>query len=296
MLIRAFIGFGLLFSLSQTACALPSRGILRGEDTQLVSLAYVAEAVPRGGILVIGENHGLGVHRDQHVAILRQLRSAGHKVSVGLEFINYPFQPFVDLWRKGGMTEEAFLRKIEWGGTPFEFYRPQALFPDLSEGSKTLALNAPRALTSKIAKEGLESLTVEERRLLPPDFQLGRDSYRRRFEALMPHLPEGPAKERYFAAQSAWDDTMAWTALKFMRDNPGQTLVIIVGDFHVQYGGGLPDRLRARSNLPVRTLSQLDSSGLLPEELETEIRPSETDGARADWIWVDEGRVPSAQP
>lgn len=296
MLIRAFIGFGLLFSLSQAACAHPERGILRGEDAQLVSLAYVAEAVPRGGILVIGENHGLEVHRDQQVALLKQLRLSGHRVSVGLEFISYPFQPWVDVWRGGGLPEPEFLKKIEWGGTPFEFYRSQALFPLTGEGSKTLALNAPRSLTSRISKVGLEGLDEEERRLLPPDFQLGRDSYRRRFEALMPHLPEGPAKERYFAAQSAWDDTMAWTATEFLRKHPEQTLVIVVGDFHVQYGGGLPDRLRARTNLPIRTLSQLDSSGLSPEELEREILPGEGDGPRADWIWVDEGRVPAARP
>ncbi|MBX3041783.1 MAG: ChaN family lipoprotein [Bdellovibrionaceae bacterium] len=296
MLIRTFIGFGLLFSLSQAVFALPNRGIVRGEDGQAVSLAYVAEAVPRGGILVIGENHGLAVHRDQHLALLKQLRTAGHKVSVGLEFINYPFQPFVDGWRAGQLTEEEFLQKIGWGGTPFEFYRPQAQFPLLSEGAKTLALNAPRSVTSKIAKEGLESLSADERRLLPGDFQLGRDPYRRRFEAMMPHLPDGPAKDRYFAAQSAWDDTMAWTALKFMRANPEQTLVIIVGDFHVQYGGGLPDRLRSRSNIPVRTLSQLDSSGLSPEEIEAEVLPTDADGIRADWIWVDESRVPTPQP
>ncbi len=292
MLFRVFIGFGLFFALLQSACAHGSRGILRGEDLQTVPFEALIQSVPQGSILVIGENHGVPAHRDQQVQILEALRERGHKVSVGLEFLSYPHQPFVDSWRQSLLSEEEFLQKIQWQGTPFEFYRKQAEFPLLVEGSLTLALNAPRSLTSRIAKVGIAGLTTEEAALLPPDFTLGRDSYRRRFEALMPHLPDGPQKHQYFAAQSAWDDTMAWRASEFHRQFPTQTLVIVVGDFHVRYGGGLPDRLRSRSQAIVKTLSQLNTEDLSLEEIEQELSPSLGDGSRADWIWADEGRVP----
>lgn len=287
---RALASILTVFSLflAQVACAHPLAGLKRGDDLTPVSPQEIAQSLPRGSVLVLGENHGLQVHRDQHMQILRALRQEGHRVSVGLEFFYYPSQPEVDLWRQGKIPEDEFLRRIAWAGTPFDFYRDQALFPALSEGSVTVALNAPRALTSRIARDGLEALTPQERSLLPVDFSLGNDAYRRRFLSLMPHLPNPQAGERYFAAQSAWDDTMAWRTAEVLGRKPDQTMVIVVGEFHVQYGGGLPDRLRQRLQRPIFTLSQVNLHGLSPEEARDAIAPSQVEGVRADWVWAED--------
>jgi len=238
--------------------------------------------------VVIGENHGVGRHRDQQLEILSALRGAGHRVSVGLEFFPRRFQPEVDGWRAGRLAEAEFLKRIGWGGTSFDFYRPQALFPDLAGGSKTLALNADGALTKRVAKVGLAGLTDDERAELPPGFETGNANYRDRFARQMPHLPDPAALDRYFAAQSVWDDTMAWTAARFHAEHPEQTLVIVVGDFHVQYGGGLPDRLRARGVPAVVTVSQFNVHGLDEGEVLAGGGPDPRDGARADAVWIED--------
>jgi uncharacterized iron-regulated protein len=218
---------------------------------------------------------------------MNQLRRQGLKVSVGLEFFTFTDQPFVDQYRQGSLAETDFLKAINWGSPSFDFYRDQAVFADLHEGAQTLALNAPRKVTGKVAKTGLESLDASEKALLPPQFQLGRDSYRRRFLSMMPHLPDAAAGERYFAAQSIWDDTMAWRATDFIAQHPEQVLVIVVGEFHVQYGGGLPDRILARRpQTPVLTFSQINTTDLSPEEVQEEITPSSIDGPRAHFLWV----------
>lgn len=280
--------------LATTACAHPIAGLKRGADLQPVTLEEIAREVPPGAVLVLGENHGVGLHRDQHLQVLQALRQAGHKVSVGLEFFPLAFQNQVDRWRGGLMTEADFLTAIGWSGTPFEFYRDQALFPNLGEGSRTLALNASRSLTSRVAKVGLEGLTPAEKAELPPGFQLGRASYRERFLAAMGggHLPSPEVGDRYFAAQSIWDETMAWAATDFLSKGTGQTLVIVVGEFHVQYGGGLPDRLRARTTAPVFTLSQVDLKELSPEEALEAITPHAKYGPRADFVWAAESSQP----
>lgn len=275
-------------SLLLSACAhAGSTGILTGNTHQLVSVEEAVGAVTPGSIVVIGENHGFKEHQSQQVAIMSALRALGLKVSVGMEFFSYTQQALVDSYRAGGLAEADFLKAIQWGNPSYDYYRDQALFPNLTEGSKTLALNAPRSLTGTVSKKGLDSLTEEERALLPPQFSLGRDSYKQRFLSMMPHLPSPEAGERYFAAQSIWDDTMAWTATEFVKTHPDQVLVIVVGEFHVQFGGGLPDRIRARApQIPVVTFSQVNTSGLSEEEIAAEIAPSTTEGPRADFLWL----------
>jgi hypothetical protein len=95
----------------------------------------------------------------------------------------------------------------------------------------------------------LKSLTDQQRQLLPPDFSRGRTLYYDRFLEVMSggaHPLPPAALERFFWAQSLWDDTMAWKVLEWHQLNPDDDIVVIVGDFHATYGGGLEDRLRAR--------------------------------------------------
>lgn len=123
---------------------------------------------------------------------------------------------------------------------------------------------------------------------LPPDFRLGNARYFERFvEAVGQHggLSESMVRN-FFAAQSAWDDTVAWQAVEYLRGHPDQVLVIIVGDFRAIFGGGLPDRLRARGAANVLVISQVNASGLDDAELQQSLRPDPRYGVRADFVWL----------
>lgn len=261
-------------------------GFYSGYTGQATSLEEAFRLVKPGTVVVIGENHGFLTHQNQQLEALSVLRHLGFKVSVGLEFFSYIYQDAVDYYRAGRLEEVDFLSLIEWGGIDYAFYRHQALFPNVAKGERTWALNAPRNLTSKVANSGLESLTSEEKNLLPPQFSLGRGSYQKRFSESVPH-PLPPEKlARYFAAQSIWDDTMAWRAKEFLNQYPDQVLVIVVGEFHVQYGGGLPDRLRSRGVPSVLTISQVNTLDIPDEKLSEVLAPSPEYGARADFLWL----------
>lgn len=266
----------------------PEIGLYKADGTRAHTDELIAQIGP-GTILLLGEQHVTAVHAAQHVAVLETLRAKGLKVSVGMEFIAYPFQARCDEWRLGLINDEEFLKSVGWGRTGFEFYRSQMVFPDYSQGESLIALNAPRALTSRIAKVGVENLSDAEKAILPPNFTLGREAYFERFKKTIGHLPDPSKMYNYFAAQSAWDDTMAWRAVDFINANPNQVLVIIVGEFHVQYGGGLPDRLKARldrSEHRVISVSQVNIFGLDDEQAQKSLLPSAEYGPRADWIWL----------
>lgn len=273
----------------------PASGqLLDGASLAPATLQDIVSKTQAGTILILGESHGLAAHRDQHIAVMQALKESGKKVSVGLEFINYTDQTFVDQYVTQQLPEAEFLKDIRWQGIDFQFYKQQLLFSKLSDGY-SLGINLPRTITSKLAKTGLASLSEEEARLLPPNFQLGRDTYKQRFTDVI-HVPSGPVLDRYFLAQSAWDDTMAWQSTEFMKAHPEQVLVIVVGEFHAQYGGGLADRIRARdTSRQVVVLSQINainvfedghSENFSDEQLKEELKVSAVEGPRGDFIWL----------
>jgi uncharacterized iron-regulated protein len=273
----------ILVSFTFLACA--SAQIYR-EGRQLSSKSELFQSLRSSQVIFLGENHGFRTHRDQHLEILRELRRQGHSVHVALEFFYYPDQFRVDSYRLGQISEMNFLKDIKWGQPSFDYYREQALFPKLSWGERTWAINAPRQLTSQVARAGLESLSSELQRLLPPQFVLGRDSYRKRFQQVMGGHVSPEAFEKYFAAQSIWDDTMAWKLSQIRQAYPQAVIVVIVGEFHTQYGGGLADRLKARGVSSILTLSQVNTAGMSTEEIREAVIPHPEYGPRADWIWA----------
>lgn len=216
-----------------------------------VELRSSLSHIPKGSIVVLGESHNHLPHQDLHLEVLRTLKSQGHSITVAFEFFDYTQQELVTQFHKGELSEEDFLSRIQWKNGDFKFYRERARFADAAAGEDLLGLNLPRWVSSRIAKNGLENLELEAQQLLPPNFTLGNDLYYQRFlEIMSGHGVQNQEIPSYiknmFAAQCSWDDTMAWVTSQYSLKRPEQTVVIIVGDFHVQYGGGLPDRLKSR--------------------------------------------------
>lgn len=276
-----------VLSLSSAACATSHpAGIYDGRSGQPTRLEHVLGGVQPGQAVIVSENHGFAHHHRNQVSVLRHIASRMPKVSVGMELFDLTQQEAVDKFLSGAMAEAEFLQVIGWKGLAFSHYREQVLFPRQSAGA-TVALNAPRALTGAVARKGLSGLSEEERRLLPPGFTLGNEIYRERFAKMMgEHVP--PDKiQNYFEAQSVWDETMAWRAGEFLRARPDQVLVIIVGDFHAAFGGGLPDRLRARGVAVGAVISQINRDELDLPSLAEAIGPHPRWGPRAEGVWLE---------
>lgn len=283
-----------LLFMTPAAWAAIGPGIYDGSANRPVDLRQALRDVRAGGIVIVTEQHDLPRHHENELLVLQTLKGMNLKISVGLEFLYYPDQPLVDRYVRGELQEPDFLRAVRWTGYPFEWYRPLILFSRRS-GGETRALNAPVRLTRALAQKGLAGLSDEERSLLPPDFRVGSEAYFERFEAVVREHGSLPADttRNFFAAQSAWDDTMAWQAREYVTTHPDQVLVIIVGDFHASYGGGLPDRLRARGATDVLVISQVNAYDLSDEEVRELLAPHPRYGMRGDFVWLTQEQPPS---
>ena len=262
-------------------------GLYSGSDGRPVTLERMLQDVRAGEAVVVGEQHDVRLHHENQLAVLEGLKGRNLAVSVGLELLSHPDQVWVDRYTRGETGEAVFLQAVHWAGPPFAWYRPLLLFPRESDG-QARALNAPARLAAALAQRGLTGLSAEERSWLPPKFRLGNARYFERFarEARQHGDLNDRQVRRYFAAQSAWDDTMAWQASEYLAAHSGQVLAIIVGDFHAAYGGGLPDRLSARGVGNILVISQVNAYGMRDEEVRRLVAPDPRYGPRGDFVWV----------
>jgi uncharacterized iron-regulated protein len=258
-----------------------------------------AQSMP-GDIWVFGEEHATKdnaaqpstiIHHDNQVRFLEALkalyRTQPTSVSVGMEFLTYTFQTYVNQYLAGVLPEADFLKDVQWsGGDPFEFYRRQ-----IGSTGHTVALNTPPSIAETVAMQGPDSLSLDDRYFLPPVWEQGNPAYQERFDdAMKDHATKGEL-ENYFWAQSLWDDTMAWRALLYREYTPDDVMVIIVGMFHVQYGGGLPYELGKLGHSRIRTLLQVETADWDPGTLSAAIAPDPKYGEQADYLWVHSGAV-----
>jgi len=281
----AFLLLPLIFSLSALAFDPPF--IVEGENTSIISPAEIVSTIEAGSILVLGELHNNPDHHKNQLDLVQSLIDQGLHVNLGMEFLNYTDQYEIYKYGSELISKKDFLKNVEWKNKEsFEFYSPMIDAVHKNAGT-VLGLNIPRTITSLVAKNGANALSVLELSLLPSPLMYGSEDYFERFYNAVggEHVPEDKI-ENYFWSQSIWDDVMSWKAIEFMDRSPYSVLVIIVGDFHVSYGGGLVEVLKRKGFDKVKSLSQTLKGESTDEELLVEIAPHEKYGPRADWIWV----------
>lgn len=281
--------FLLLTMLFNSARAeLPAQEAVWDQKAQTWITPQELAARVKGSLVVFGEEHaveGSLSERVHHENQKRLLQFLDDDVSVGMEFYAYPTQPAVDGYLAGTMNEADFLKAVEWGGNFFDLYKPQTLYPRDHRGV-TVALNMPRAISGKVAKQGPDSLSEQERALLPPIWEKGSAPYFERFSEIMGGHLRPDKLENYFWAHSLWDDTMAWRASLRRAAAPAETMIIIVGGFHAEFGHGLPSRLSRHSGAAPVTLLQAEVSEWTDEALNAAVAADPKYGPHADYMWV----------
>lgn len=211
----------------------------------------------------VGETHNsLPMHQIQ-AKIIRALYSQDRNLSLGLEMFPVTQQEALNKWSLGILSEYEFIKTGQWYVTwNFNFGYYRNIFQFAKENSLPVyALNAPRNIISQIRMRGWEALSEEEKEMIPkPELhhEEHRNLIRTIFESTdLPHPMKGKGLEMAFEglyrAQSAWDETMAFYALKALEKEDGQ-MVVLAGSGHLLYNLGINRRAFERSQLPFKTV------------------------------------------
>jgi uncharacterized iron-regulated protein len=255
--------------------------ILETRTGQVISLETLLERLDEARVVYVGETHTrLEDHRIQE-RILKGLFDRHSSLAVALEMFPREAQPDLDRFSKGELTEEEFLREVNWGeiwGYPFPLYRPMVLFAR-EKGLPLLGLNAPREVVNKIARQGLAGLSPKERNRVAETFQYDQQGDREYVLKEYERHVRGSIKdfETFYEAQLAWEETMAETLAQTLRDLPETTrVVVLIGNGHIWEGRGVPQNARRRLAHRYRTI--------IPLPADYALRPLEP--GPADYIWI----------
>jgi uncharacterized iron-regulated protein len=232
-----------------------------------------------------GEYHDVPAHHYAETRALDELaaraESCGHRFAVGYEMFQRPYQAPLSAFVAGELGEADFLAQTEYAtrwGYDFALYRP-LLERTRDQHLPALALNMQREITRKIGRTGLESLTEEERALLP-ELVLDDPEHRTFIFGLFGVLPEHAEElglENIYVAQTVWDETMADTSARWLtstrsskgrRGSPAR-LLDFAGGVHC-HQSAIPRRITRRTGEPVLSVhavfeSELADGSFTPE-------------------------------
>ncbi|MEO0947530.1 MAG: ChaN family lipoprotein, partial [Cyanobacteria bacterium J06641_5] len=238
-----------------------------------------------------GETHDSEADHAAQLEIVTALHGDDPKLAIGMEMFQRPFQAALDAYLAGEIDEAELRDRTEYEerwGFPWEYYAPLLRFAR-DRSLPVLALNAPAEATRKVSRGGLAKLTAAEQRHLPSleeidtSNRLHRDWVRDIF-AQHDFTPDEETFERFYAAQVLWDETMADTVARFVREQPNYRVVVIAGQGHTIYGYGIPSRVARR----LSDRATLEQRSVIFSEEATEDLTAElqTEPPIADYIWI----------
>jgi uncharacterized iron-regulated protein len=214
---------------------------------QSLSLTQVADNVEKADIVLIGEWHSHpGVHRFQ-TELLNQLASR-HSVALSMEQFSRDAQPVVNQYLAGDIGEDTLKRRANAWDNYNGSYRPLIELAKQRQFD-VIAANAPKRMVSCIGRQGLaylDKLPDQQRQWFAATIDTQDSPYKRQFKANMHHGTPTQTDDQ-FAAQLAWDATMAESMVDYHARHPDTQIVHIAGRFHIAEGLGTAAQLKARN-------------------------------------------------
>jgi uncharacterized iron-regulated protein len=236
----------------------------------------VLRQLTQSQVVYLGETHDNAEDHHAQLEIIQALHQRNPKIAIALEMFQRPFQSVLDRYLAGEITEAQLKQLTEYEkrwGFPWEFYAPILQFAKANR-IPLIALNTPTEVTRKVSRQGLNSLTVADRRFIPPisEIRMEPERYRDRLRQIYDEIHQGKGNsarfEKFFLAQVLWDETMADGVSRFLRTNRNRQMIVLTGTGHVVYGDGIPNRVARRMGNLKQSIVLLNPSADLQREPE----------------------------
>ena len=228
-----------------------------------LTLDAAADLLAEYDVVFLGEEHDNDVGHEVQLALTQALVARRGEVILSLEQLERHQQAALDAYLAGEADEDALRASGRLWPNYDEHYRP-AVESMRAQGMRVLAANVPRALASRVVREGVRPVLVAEH--APRHVVTFPGAYRTRFEAVMGGhggLPDQRI-DNVFAAQCIKDAAMAESIADALEEQPGTLVVHWCGRFHSDAHLGTVERLallRPDLKLGVVTMNSDDDLG-----------------------------------
>ncbi len=254
---------------------------------KLISPEEFKETLAHLNIVYVGEVHTMLLDHQVQAAILHQMARNHPHLVLGIEMADVLHQKYLDYYISGKMPEAQFADFWNHSFGDFKAYRP-IIEEAKRDHVRIIALNVPRTIERKASKQGLSSLTPQERALLPR--KIGEIKNPRYYAMLKNSFSDLPPKKmkRYLFSMQIWNETMAFNVVR--QRQLGNSVMVIAGLGHMLYGGGIPEgvqkRLKGQSSavvLPFPPDGDRQSEKTLLQKL---LDPKSDEAHWADFFWL----------
>src|SRR5712691_4676350 len=268
--------------------------ILDAKAGRMVGFEDLMAALLTADVIYIGEEHSHHSHIEGALRILQALVDRNLKPALGLEMFGWDGQAGLDHYlAEPDMAPEQFLQeahwKENWGGA-YTDYAPLIDFAR-SHHLPVLALNPPKPLVRRVAKEGfLRALKDPEmlRWQMRDEVLSDEPAYREIMVSQLRTCHSGLSEEAYqrmYEAAVFRDEGMAKTISDYLsrRARGVGPVVSYTGGGHIQYRLPVPNRVLRRQNgsLRQRTLYLTSYEPKRQDEIRTLL-----DQSIADYVWL----------
>lgn len=257
--------------------------VIARQGAALTGWADYLNALSAASVVCVGEQHDQAGHHRVQAETVAEL-AARRPVAVGLEMVSTDQQGTLDDFMAGRMSEADFAAWWDknWG-YPYAIYKP--IFDAAAAARLPVhGLNVPRALIREVARKGVAGLTPAERAQLPASIQESGDArYRAYIESSLDEHGPMPAdrRARMREAQAVWNEAMGARAAALAAG--GRLVVVVAGQGHMLYGGGIPESA-ARRGAAALTVLPYGESMSLPDAIARLRDPASADIALADYF------------
>jgi uncharacterized iron-regulated protein len=245
-----------------------------------ISPVNLLDDLHQAQVIFIGEFHDhVGHHRAQ-LAVIDALDDDGERpLAIGLEMFRKDSQAVLDRWTANDLPLLQFLSAYNDNWSMWQVYR-EIFLHARNEDVKMLGLNIPRSLSSKVARNGFQSLPAEERQMLG-NVQCQVSPFYSDFirQAMGGFGGHGDQYLYFCEAQLLWDTMMARNLLEFLRENQDYRVVVLAGSGHA-WKFGIPRQMLEEEQISYRVI--------LPEVF-TRVDRTNVTKEITDYLWLDEG-------
>lgn len=233
-----------------------AQGIFSLRDQTTPGRQELLAKLAQARVIYLGETHDSLADHQAQLDLIQSLQRLQPKLAIALEMFQRPYQQLLERYRQGELTEAELLQQSQYQqrwGFPWHFYAPILRFAR-QQRLPLLALNTPTEVTRQVARQGLQSLSPEEQKYIPPlsEIDLSNPAYRQRLEEIHQQIHQGHGHsgnfEHFLQAQVLWDETMAMAIAEFLQTHPDYLVIVLAGEVHIAYGDGIPSRVARRLN------------------------------------------------
>ncbi len=252
-------------------------------DGSVLSESQLLPRLEGAQFILVGEGHRNPCDHKVQLKILKLLtqiysthtqETAGERkgcaLILGLEMVSEDKQEILDQFTQGRISLQELPQALNWEddwGYDFDLFAPIFSWAQKYK-LKIVGLNLPHKLIHKITHEGLDSLSLNDKKYLPqkiiPALKEQKDSLMEQFSLHQNFMQKRkPDLDRFLLIQSIWDSKMAEQALKWQK-KLNCPILILAGAAHVENGWGIEHRLKILSPqakivhlAPLRTLKEL---------------------------------------